>query len=581
MFEIERVRGIERAHVALRLLGGWALSAGVFALGGCSAEVPANTETSEMHGLKLGDRGQAVALAHEYFASTGYFENAALRAEYHDWTPVAGPAPLDPNVFGEELQAAVRAFQARASLPTTGVIDDATLALMNTPRCGVPDSFDDGVAPKWAPWAARGWRTDQSVTYRVINLPQTLGRLSRAVVLEFIGFAFETWADDSNLTFEQVTGAADITVDFQNLAGNNTWASTSPAGNVTFNIGGGTAADPFIDWDGTIDTDGIDFFSVAIHEFGHSLGLAHTSIDATFIFDRPVMWPFINRGETLNDLEVDEEEALAVSPYTAWEGVDGGANDVGTSFTGNDLETTWIIGTDPVSNGFSIHRWNQPTNAWVRINGGGVRIDVAGNVAWVVDSNGRAWSKTGVTQNNPNGTGWADRGDINFVDIGTNRGGAVWALGTPQASDGDFSVYRFTSGTSWERVSGDAWRIDVAPDGTPWVVTTEGAIYRRTGVTAAVPSGTAWSRVDGAALDVGISPEGAVWVTGTDERIYLRNVQNGVDNSNPPDGDFNDGSDVPPRNDWVAADGFAVNISVGVDAQPWVVASNSSIWRRR
>ena len=100
-------------------------------------------------------------------------------------------------------------------------------------------------------------------------------------------------------------------------------------------------------------------------------------------------------------------------------------------------------------------------------------------------------------------------------------------------------------------------------------------------MTAAAPSGTAWSRVDGEALDVGVSPEGAVWVTGTDERIYLRNVQNGVDNSNPPDGDFNDSSDVPQRNDWVPSDGFAVNISVGVDAQPWVVASNTSIWRRR
>lgn len=39
----------------------------------------------------------------------------------------------------EEYEAAVRRFQRFASLPQTGQLDQATLAQMRKPRCGLPD----------------------------------------------------------------------------------------------------------------------------------------------------------------------------------------------------------------------------------------------------------------------------------------------------------------------------------------------------------------------------------------------------------------------------------------------------------
>src|SRR5688572_13177825 len=90
--------------------------------------------------LRPGDMGAEVEAFHARLMELGYFESSALRADYPLWTPVVGEAPADPGTFGPELEAAVRVLQARASLPVTGVIDDATRELIDDIRCGVPES---------------------------------------------------------------------------------------------------------------------------------------------------------------------------------------------------------------------------------------------------------------------------------------------------------------------------------------------------------------------------------------------------------------------------------------------------------
>ncbi len=70
-----------------------------------------------------------------------------------------------------------------------------------------------------------------------------------------------------------------------------------------------------------------------------------------------------------------------------------------------------------------------------------------------------------MTEASPNGNGWTNRGDLNFIDIGANQFGTVWALGGTANAEGDYDVYRFTGGSSWVEVTGDARRIDVVADG--------------------------------------------------------------------------------------------------------------------
>ncbi len=46
------------------------------------------------------------------------------------------------------------------------------------------------------------------------------------------------------------------------------------------------------------------------------------------------------------------------------------------------------MGNGTNSEGFKVFRWRETSSDWQQINGGGVRIDVAGRVAWVVTNEG-------------------------------------------------------------------------------------------------------------------------------------------------------------------------------------------------
>ena len=347
-----------------------------------------------------------------------------------------------------------------------------------------------------------------------------------------------------------------------------------------------------------------DLLSVTMHEAGHTLGLLHSSVSNTN--DLPIMWPSIGKGETRFNLRPDDTQVLAVSPYTHWRGVTGAANearDIGASAL-NDAEP--VAGEQrQTGRGFGIQRWQENAQgnggSWdTAVSGGGVRIDVKNNIPWMVTSQGLARERTGISAQSPNGTGWTDRGDCDFIDIGAASNGVIWALGGTINAAGNYDVYRYNtgSGTScngWLEVSGDTGdgvRIDVSPvDGSPWVIAANGGIFHRNGVSGAAPTGSSWSNYGGLAADVSVGPEaygiyGALWIVGhpsESREISLANIQSGVDSSNPPDGDFTDPSDVPERNGWFreASAEWATSITAGRNGMPWVIGAATDSFRRR
>ncbi len=107
---------------------------------------------------------------------------------------------------------------------------------------------------------------------------------------------------------------------------------------------------------------------------------------------------------------------------------------------------------------------------------------------------------------------------------------------------------------------GRAVRIDVDPDGNPWVVNGLGSIYKYT------QSLQTWKAIQGKATDIGMGGNGAVWKTGA---------------APPPPSIY--GFEISKWNGigWDAlAEGEAEEISVGPDGEPWVVNLQDSVFRR-
>jgi hypothetical protein len=75
-------------------------------------------------------------------------------------------------------------------------------------------------------------------------------------------------------------------------------------------------------------------------------------------------------------------------------------------------------------------------------------------------------------------------------------------------SAGDFGVYHWAE-INWEGVDGGGVRIDVDPNGNPWIVNSVGQIFRR--------ANNSWQQLPGLAKDIGIGANGSAWIIGTNQ----------------------------------------------------------------
>jgi hypothetical protein len=218
-----------------------------------------------------------------------------------------------------------------------------------------------------------------------------------------------------------------------------------------------------------------------------------------------------------------------------WQQLPGAAVDVGV---GGPNNTAWVIGTNAEGGGYGIYRWNG-TNNWDKIPGSAVRIDVdpKGN-AWVINAQGGIYRY--------NGSAWEQLpGSAKGGDIGIGNNGAVWITGGGNVGGG-LQIYRW-NGSNWTNVPGGALRIDVDPQGNPWVVNSSHNIFRG--------NGSSWQQMPGAANDIGIGADGSVFVVGTDSGVYKWNGSN-----------------------WTRMDGGLTDISVDNKGRPWGVNSGRQIY---
>src|SRR3712207_2051390 len=84
-------------------------------------------------GLSEGATGKGVVALQKFLRRYGYIPP-------HEAPEVRGLTAQE-GLFDAATTSAIRDYQNLHRLPATGILDEATAAMMSRPRCGVPDTF--------------------------------------------------------------------------------------------------------------------------------------------------------------------------------------------------------------------------------------------------------------------------------------------------------------------------------------------------------------------------------------------------------------------------------------------------------
>ncbi|XP_062703561.1 collagenase 3 [Aedes albopictus] len=171
-------------------------------------------------------------------------------------------------------------YQQQYGLEQTGELDRATKISLRSPKCGLSNVAAHGEDLKWS---------TPSLTYYVRNTPSGI---PSDTVKQILRNAFNQWSMVTNLEFvDSNDPAADIEIVFggrshdnrkgkcKNVLGDTSFAHAyyPQGGAIHFN----TKFFP-----GSMSQD--EFFTTAMHEIGHAIGLEHSVSQASLMFPIPV-----------------------------------------------------------------------------------------------------------------------------------------------------------------------------------------------------------------------------------------------------------------------------------------------------
>jgi matrix metalloproteinase-14 (membrane-inserted) len=190
------------------------------------------------------------------------------------------------KLYSEEtITIAIKEFQEFSGLRVTGILDQATVNKMGARRCGLPDILHSDSPNSNKPFAYTTMGTrwlKNTLTWMPTKLSN---KLRESDQLAAIQKAFSAWAAVTPLSFQRTRYEPDIEIKFASREhGDGEHNKFDGKGGVLAhafgpgaNLGGDTHFDDDEFW--TIGNEqGTDLIQVAAHEFGHSLGLAHSRV---------------------------------------------------------------------------------------------------------------------------------------------------------------------------------------------------------------------------------------------------------------------------------------------------------------
>jgi peptidoglycan hydrolase-like protein with peptidoglycan-binding domain len=397
--------------------------------------VTSDNDLPSVEGLHEGDSGDEVRRVQRYLERFGYLDSAHLDGFGVARDRAAAPAATE-GAFDQNTTTALRAFQEKFGLPVTGVLDHDTLQLMSQPRCGFPD-----VAEYVLPGTK--WDTN-SLTY---GFSEFTPDLTEAEIRAAVTQAFGLWEAVSPLPFTEAPSGTtpDIVIRFvPNDHGDTPFGSNLAHAfyPTTFTaLGGDSHFNEAYVWSVSLPPSGIDLVTVAGHEFGHALGLAHTTAFGA------LMLPFY--GGPHRYLHADDIGGIQIL-YIGWEDLGGISTDgVAVSSWGLSRIDCFAVGVDRAV----WHRpWqNSAWGAWESL--GGELYSAPAAVSWGPDridifalgGDRAVWHKAWY------GSSWSGWEDL----------GGFWTDGVAVCSSGVDRLDCFTVGTDravWHK----AW------DGSSW-----------------------------------------------------------------------------------------------------------------